>query len=132
MNETILPTGWPRPLGYSNGVIASGRIIAVAGQVGWNPLTATFETDDFVQQTRKALLNVRAVLEAVGSGPAHVVRMTWYITDRGAYVAHLEEIGKAWRDVFGKRYPAMTLVIVQGLLEPRALVEIEATAVVPE
>ena len=131
MSETILPDGWPQPSGYANGIIAEGRIIAVAGQVGWNSRTARFETDDFVEQTRQALRNVRDVLTAGGARVEHVVRLTWYVASREEYTARLADVGAAYRDVFGAQYPAMTLVIVAALLEPRAKVEIEATAVVP-
>jgi len=131
MSETIQPDGWPRPSGYGNAVSATGRIIAVAGQVGWNPLTGQFDTADFLAQTTQALQNVVTVLDAAGAQPQHVVRLTWYITDRVAYQNAAREIGKVYRQVFGTHYPAMTLVIVAGLLEPRAKVEIEATAVVP-
>ena len=130
MSETIQPHGWPRPSGYSNGSAAHGRLIAVAGQVGWNPQTMQFESDDFVIQTRQALRNVVDVLKAARATPAQVIRLNWYITDRAAYVASLKDVGKAYREVFGPVYPAMTLVVVAALLEQRARVEIEATAVV--
>jgi enamine deaminase RidA (YjgF/YER057c/UK114 family) len=130
MSETILPPGWPRPSGYANGIAASGRVIAVAGQVGWNPRTQQIESDDFVAQTRQALRNVVDVLRAARATPAQVVRMTWYVTDRAAYLGSLKQVGQAYREVFGAQYPAMTLVVVAGLLEPRARIEIEVTAVV--
>jgi enamine deaminase RidA (YjgF/YER057c/UK114 family) len=130
MSETINPPGWPRPSGYSNGSAAHGRIVAVAGQVGWNPQTSQFESDDFVTQTRQALRNVVDVLKAARATTAQVIRLTWYVTDRAAYVASLKEVGRAYREVFGPVYPAMTLVVVAALLEPRAKIEIEATAVV--
>lgn len=132
MSQTIHPAGWPRPSGYANGMAERGRIIAVAGQIGWNPLTSVFESDDFVAQTRQALRNVVAVLHAGNAQPRHVIRMTWYVTDRAAYLGALGEVGKAWREVFGPHFPAMTLVVVAGLLESRARIEIEATAVVPD
>jgi enamine deaminase RidA (YjgF/YER057c/UK114 family) len=131
MNEILLPPGWPRPSGYSNGIAAYGRVIAVAGQTGWDPRTHQFASDDFVAQTRAALENIVAVLKVAGASPRHVVRLTWYVTDRASYVAALAEVGRVYREVFGATYPAMTLVVVAGLLEPRAKVEIEATAVVP-
>jgi enamine deaminase RidA (YjgF/YER057c/UK114 family) len=112
-------------------VDAVGRTVFVAGQIGWNPATCAFETDDFVGQVGQALRNVRAVLAEAGAEPEHLARMTWYITDRAAYVADTRAIGRVWRDTFGRHYPAMTLVVVAGLLEERARVEIEATAVVP-
>ena len=130
-NQVLLPPGWPRPKGYANGVAATGRVIAVAGQVGWNPKTAQFESDDFVEQTAQALRNVVAVLQAAGALPRNVVRLTWYITDRASYATNAPAIGQTYRQIFGPHYPAMTLVVVAGLLEPRARVEIEATAVIP-
>jgi enamine deaminase RidA (YjgF/YER057c/UK114 family) len=131
MSETILPDGWPRPSGYANAVVASGRIVSVAGQVGWNPVTAQFESDDLVAQVAQALRNVVSVLHAAGAQPRNVVRLTWYVTDRAAYQDATKAIGRAYQQVFGPHYPAMTLVVVAGLLEPRAKVEIEATAVIP-
>lgn len=125
------PEGWMAPSGYSDGIVASGRLVFVAGQVGWNPVTAQFETDDFAAQTAQALTNVAAVLRSAGADPAQLVRLTWYVTDRGAYLAARTAIGAAYRRIIGSHYPTMSLVIVAGLLEPRALVEIEATAVVP-
>ena len=127
----LQPEGWDAPRGYSNGIEAQGRLVFVAGQIGWNPRTCAFETDDFVGQVDQALRNVRAVLEAAGAGPEHLTRMTWYVTDRAAYLADTRALGRVWRDTFGRHYPAMTLVVVAGLLEERAKVEIEATAVVP-
>lgn len=128
----IEPNGWARPSGYANGVAARGEVLAIAGQVGWNPTTCRFESDDLVVQARTALANVASVVRAAGGSPEHVVRMTWYIVDRDAYNAALRALGAAYREVFGRHYPAMTLVVVAGLLEPGALVEIEATAVLPE
>ena len=131
--EILQPPNWPRPSGYANGVAApaGGRIVAIAGQVGWNPSTGSFESDDFAAQVRQALANVAAVLHEGGAEPRHVVRLTWYITDPTAYRAQSRAVGEAYREVFDRHYPAMTLVVVAGLLEPRAKVEIEATAVVP-
>ncbi len=131
VNEILLPEGWAKPSGYANGIAASGRLVFVAGQIGWNPATCEIETDDFAAQTETALRNVAAVLRAAGAGPEHVARMTWYITDKPAYLAARREIGRAWREVFGKHYPAMAVVVVSALIEDRAKVEIEATAVVP-
>jgi enamine deaminase RidA (YjgF/YER057c/UK114 family) len=130
-HRIVQPAGWAPPKGYANGVDAVGRTVFVAGQIGWNPATCAFETDDFVGQVGQALRNVRAVLAEAGAEPEHLARMTWYITDRAAYVADTRAIGRVWRDTFGRHYPAMTLVVVAGLLEERARVEIEATAVVP-
>ena len=132
MNEILLPEGWASPSGYTNGIAARGRLVFVAGQIGWNPATGQIETDDFAAQTEIALRNVVAVLAAAGAGPEHVARMTWYITDKPAYLAARREIGRAWREVLGRHYTAMAVVVVSALIEDRAKVEIEATAVVPE
>jgi enamine deaminase RidA (YjgF/YER057c/UK114 family) len=131
MNEILLPEGWAKPSGYANGIAATGRLVFVAGQIGWNPAICEIETDDFAAQTEIALRNVAAVLREAGAGPEHVTRMTWYITDKPAYLAARRDIGRAWREVFGKYYPAMAVVVVSALIEDRAKVEIEATAVVP-
>jgi enamine deaminase RidA (YjgF/YER057c/UK114 family) len=129
--KILQPEGWGAPRGYSNGIEAQGRLVFVAGQIGWNPQSCAFETDDFVGQVGQALRNVQAVLAEAGAGPEHLTRMTWYVTDRAAYMADTRALGRVWRDTFGRHYPAMTLVVVAGLLEERAKVEIEATAVVP-
>jgi enamine deaminase RidA (YjgF/YER057c/UK114 family) len=113
-------------------MVGRGRIVVTAGQIGWNPQTHEFSSDDLVQQVRQTLLNVVAAVRAAGGEPKHLVRLTWYITDRDAYVTQLREIGTAYREVLGKHYPAMAVLIVAGLVEPRALVEIEATAIVPD
>ena len=128
--KQIQPEGWPRPSGYSNGMLGEGRVLALAGQIGWNPVTRVFEAKDFVGQTRQALANVASVLEAAGARPADVVRLTWYITDRQAYLNASKALGAAYRELFGQHYPAMSVVVVAGLLEAEALVEIEALAVV--
>jgi enamine deaminase RidA (YjgF/YER057c/UK114 family) len=130
-HRVVQPEGWAAPKGYANGVDATGRTLFIAGQIGWNPQTCEFETDDFVGQVSQALRNVRAVLDEAGAAPEHLTRVTLYITDRAAYVADTRAIGRAWRESFGRHYPAMTLVVVAGLLEERAKVEIEATAVIP-
>ncbi len=130
MNQSILPEGWPRPSGYSNAMSASGRIVALAGQIGWNPRTQAFETDDFVEQTRQALRNIIAILDAAGARAEHVIRLNWYVTNANNYLWNLKGVGTAYREVFGAHYPAMSVVVVAGLLERRALVEIEALAVV--
>jgi enamine deaminase RidA (YjgF/YER057c/UK114 family) len=130
--HAVQPDGWMPPRGYSNGVTARGRTLAVAGQIGWDPQTGEFATDDFAGQAAQALRNVTAVLHAGGAEPRHVVRLTWYVTDRDAYLAAQRELGAVYREVFGRHYPAMSAVIVAGLLEPRARVEIEATAVIPD
>jgi enamine deaminase RidA (YjgF/YER057c/UK114 family) len=129
--KIVQPPGWPRPSGYANGVIASGRVVAVSGQIGWNPTTETFETDEMAAQARQALDNLVVVLRAAGAAPRDVVRLTWYVTDRADYVASRREIGEAYRALFGDHYPAMSVVVVAGLLARRAKVEIEATAVLP-
>jgi enamine deaminase RidA (YjgF/YER057c/UK114 family) len=129
--KALLPAGWKKPKGYTNGIAARGTVIVVAGQVGWNAVEQ-FETDDFAGQARQALSNIVAVLKEGGAGPEHIVRMTWYVTDKHEYVAALADIGQAYRDVIGRNYPAMTLVQVAALLEDRAKVEIEATAVLPD
>lgn len=131
MSEIIQPADWPRPRGYSNAVAARGKVIAVAGQVGWNPETLQFGSEDMVDQARTALANVVAVLHAAGAEPQHVIRMTWYITDRRAYMENTRRIGEAYREIFGRHYPAMTVVVVSELIESQAQIEIEATAVVP-
>ena len=129
--QTLLPPGWPRPKGYANGIAAEGRLVFVAGEVGWNPVSEKFETADFASQARQALANVVAVLAQAGAGPEHIVRMTWYVTDRREYLANLEGVGRAWREVIGRHLPAMAAVEVKGLMEPDAKIEIETTAVVP-
>ena len=128
----LQPDGWDAPRGYANGVVAQGRLVILAGQIGWNPSTSTFETDDFAGQCQQALANVLALLTEAGAPPQHLVRLTWFITDRAAYVAAQKELGRAYRELFGKHYPAMSVVVVAGLMEERAQVEIEATAVIPE
>jgi len=129
--KTLQPPGWAPPKGYANGIAARGTIVFVGGQIGWNALQQ-FESDDFVAQARCALHNVVAVLAEAGARPEHVVRMTWYVVDRREYLAHARELGSAYRDVMGRHYPAMTAVEVSALIEARARVEIEATAVVPD
>ncbi len=128
--ELLLPSGWAKPIGYANGIAATGRLVFVAGQIGWNPATCQIETDDFAAQVAQALRNIVEVLREAGAEPRHVVRMTWYITDKPAYLAARKEIGRAWREVMGRHFPAMAVVVVSALIEDRALVEIEATAVV--
>lgn len=128
----LRPEGWRAPVGYADGVSASGRIIVTAGQVGWNPATAQFESDDFAAQTAQALRNVVAVLAAGGATPEHLVRLTWFVTSREEYAAARKAIGAAYRAIIGLRFPAMSVIVVSGLVEPRAKVEIEATAVVGE
>jgi enamine deaminase RidA (YjgF/YER057c/UK114 family) len=132
MKTVLQPEGWPRPRGYANGVAAQGRQVFVAGMVGWNA-AGEFESDDLVAQVRQALRNVRAVLEEAGARPEHMVRMTWYVVSRAEYLARGREIGAAYREVLGAHYDvAMSAVEVSALMEARALVEIEVTAVVPQ
>jgi len=130
MHETLLPPGWPRPKGYANGVAATGRLIVTAGVVGWDE-TERFAASDIAGQFRQILANTLAILAEANAGAGHIVRMTCYVTDRDAYVASLDEIGAAWRDLIGKHYPAMAVVEVARLVEPEALIEIETMAVVP-
>jgi enamine deaminase RidA (YjgF/YER057c/UK114 family) len=128
--KPINPQGWPRPSGFSNGVLAEGKLLCIAGQIGWDE-HGVFVSDEFIDQATQAMHNILAVLRAAGGGPEHLVRMTWYVTDKGEYVAASRELGLAYKEIFGNSYPAMTLVQVAGLLEFRAKVEIEATAVLP-
>ena len=130
MSRTVLqPPGWPRPRGYSNGIAATGTLVFVAGQVGWNE-REEFESQDFAAQARRALQNVVAVLAEAEAKPEHIVRMSWYVTDKAEYLASLPELGRAYREVIGRHYPVMTAVEVAGLVEDGAKVEVEATAVV--
>jgi enamine deaminase RidA (YjgF/YER057c/UK114 family) len=124
------PDGWPRPSGYANAASAAGRLVFAAGQVGWNPATSRFEAHDLPGQVRQALRNVVAALGAAGAKPAEITRMTWYLTDRDAYLRERKSIGEAYRDVIGRQFPPMSVVVVKELIEPGALVEIEVTAVV--
>jgi enamine deaminase RidA (YjgF/YER057c/UK114 family) len=127
--RVLQPPEWTPPRGYSNGIEAKGRLVFVAGQIGWNG-QGEFETDDFPGQVRQALANIVAVLAEAGAEPRHITRLTWYITDKAEYLANLRQVGAAYRDVIGSHYPTMTLVQVADLLEDHAKVEIEATAVV--
>ena len=129
--KKLQPPDWLEPKGYANGILARGTLIFVGGQIGWNA-NQQFESDDFIAQTRQALLNIAAVLKAGGAGPEHMVRMTWYVTDRVEYSTRLKELGVAYREVMGKTFPAMTCVEVSGLVEERAQIEIEVTAVLPD
>jgi enamine deaminase RidA (YjgF/YER057c/UK114 family) len=129
-HDVLHPKSWKPALGYSNGIAAEGRMIFTGGMVGWTG-DQRFESDDFVDQVRQALQNIMAVLAEGGAGPEHIVRLTWYVTDRHEYLSRLKELGRAYRDVLGRHYPAMALVQVVALVEDRAKVEIEATAVIP-
>ena len=128
--QILQPPGWPGPRGYANGVAAEGRLVFVAGQIGWDT-TQTIVSVDLVDQLRKTLENTLAVLREAGAGPEHVVRMTWYLTDRREYLARARELGETYRALMGHRYPAMAVVEVKALIEDRAKLEIETTAVVP-
>lgn len=127
----LQPAGWSAPKGYSNGIAARGTLVFVGGQVGWNA-QQQFETDDFTGQARQALANVVAILREAGAGPEHITRMTWYVTDKHEYTASLRALGVAYREILGRHFPAMTAVAVAALIEDRAKVEIEVTAVVPD
>jgi enamine deaminase RidA (YjgF/YER057c/UK114 family) len=131
MKQALLPEGWPRPKGYANGVAASGKQLFVAGMIGWDA-QGVFHSDDFAAQSRQALANIVAVLEAGGAKPQHITRMTWYVTSKREYSAALPAIGAAFRELIGHYDIAMTAVQVAALIEDRAKVEIEVTAVVPE
>ena len=127
----LQPPGWLPAKGYANGVVARGMQIFVGGQIGWNA-QQQFETDDFIAQTAQALRNIVAVLKVANAGPEHIVRMTWYILDRAEYIARLKELGAVYREVMGRNFPAMSCVQVAALIEERAKVEIEVTAVVAD
>jgi len=128
--EAVLPQGWPRPKGYANGVVAQGRMLFISGMIGWDA-EGRFHSDDFAAQARQALENVAEVLEAAGGRGEHLVRMTWYVTDKREYLAASRAVGRAFREVIGHYDIAMTAVEVKALIEDRAKVEIEATAVLP-
>jgi enamine deaminase RidA (YjgF/YER057c/UK114 family) len=129
--ETLQPAEWPRPKGYANGIAARGRMIFVSGQIGWDA-QGRFTGDKLAEQVTQALRNIVRVLEEAGAEPRHLVRLTWYVLSRDAYLREVREIGAGYREVLGKHFPAMSVVEVRGLVEQRALVEIEATAVIPD
>jgi enamine deaminase RidA (YjgF/YER057c/UK114 family) len=131
MNTVLQPEGWAKPVGYANGIAARGRLVFVGGQVGWNS-QCKFETDDLVGQVRQTLQNIVAVLAEAGAQPQHITSMTWYLTDKADYLARLKDIGKVYRELIGRHFPAMAAVQVVALIEDRAKVEIQATAVVPD
>ena len=131
MIKKLQPPGWAEPKGYANGILARGALLFVGGQIGWNG-KQEFESDDFIAQVKQTLQNILAVLQAGGAGPEHMVRMTWYVVDRVEYGARLKELGGVYREVMGKNFPAMTCVEVAALVEDRAKVEIEVTAVLPD
>ena len=126
----LLPPGWPRPHGYSNGIAAEGRLVFTAGQIAWDE-TNVIQTDSMAGQVAQTLKNTVAVLAEAEAEPRHIVRMTWYITSRSEYLEHAKEIGRIWREIIGKHYPAMAVIEVSALIESAAKVEIETTAVVP-
>ena len=133
-HQALLPAGWPRPKGYANGVAATqatGRQVFIAGMIGWDA-QGVFQTDDFAEQARQALAHVVAVLAEAGGAPQHITRMTWYVTDKREYLAAGREVGRAFREVIGCYNAAMTAVEVTALMEDRAKVEIECTAIIPE
>jgi enamine deaminase RidA (YjgF/YER057c/UK114 family) len=129
--QILQPPGWPKPKGYSNGIVAKGRTVFVAGQVGWNA-QEKFEASDFVGQARQALKNIVAILAEAGAKPEHIVRMNWYVGDKHEYLASAKELGPAYREVIGRHYPVMTALQVGGFVEEGAKLEIEVTAVLPE
>lgn len=126
-HKVIHPQGWAPAKGYANGILTEGGTLHIAGQIGWDA-QQRFVADDFAGQMRQALMNIRAIVEAAGGAPRDVVRMTWFVTDKRDYLARQPEIGAAYRDVFGRHFPAMSMLVVAGLVEDAALVEIEATA----
>ena len=129
-HQFLQPKSWKPALGYANGMAASGRTVYCGGLIGWNA-DQVFESDDFVEQVAQTLRNIVTVLAEAGAGPEHLVRLTWYVTDKQEYLARLKELGSTYRSVMGKHFPAMALVQVVGLVEDQAKVEIEATAVIP-
>jgi enamine deaminase RidA (YjgF/YER057c/UK114 family) len=131
MPGVIRPEGWRRPRGYAHAIVAEGRLVFLAGQIGWDA-SGIFRSDDFVDQARQALENVVTLLRAAGGQPEHLVRMTWYVVDRREYLSRLKDLGRVYREVVGPTFPAMTAVEVSGLIEDRARVEIECTAVIPQ
>ena len=126
-HRIIQPEGWAPAKGYANGVLTTSGTLYVGGQIGWTA-QQVFEATDFIGQMRQALANIRAVVEAAGGRPEHITRLTWYVTDKATYLAHQREVGQAYREVMGRHFPAMTMVVVEALVEDQALVEIEATA----
>jgi enamine deaminase RidA (YjgF/YER057c/UK114 family) len=129
-HSVLHPRGWKQPKGFANGIVAQGRLVFLAGQVGWNA-EQHFDSEDFVAQSRQALANIVALVGEAGGKPEHIVRLTWFVIDKKEYLSRARELGKAYRSVMGRHFPAMSLVQVAALVEDRARVEIEATAVVP-
>ncbi len=132
MITTLAPAEWPRPRGYANGMTVEGpgRLVVLSGQIGWND-NGTFETDDFAGQSRQVFRNIARLLREAGAGPEHLLKLTWFVTRKDEYMAQGREIGAAYREVFGRHFPAMSVIFVAALVEDRAKVEIEATAFVP-
>ena len=128
--RVLQPEGWPRPRGYSNGIETEGKLVFVAGQIGWDE-NGKFQTSSFGGQFRQVLLNTLAVLKEAGASPQHIARMTWFVTSREEYNASLAELGAAWKELMGRNYPTMAVIMISGLVEPEAKIEIETTAVVP-
>ena len=131
MMQILQPPGWARPKGFSNGVVAKGKLVFIAGQVGWTP-QGEWQARDFAGQFRQALANILEVLAEAGGEPQHLVRLTWYVIDKQEYLAALPAVGRAYRELMGRHFPTMAVVQVGGLVEPEARLEIEATAVIPE
>ncbi|WP_048647281.1 RidA family protein [Nitratireductor soli] len=131
VHQVLQPADWAPARGYSNGMVTRGRTVFLGGQIGWTG-DQVFETDDFIGQVRQALENIAALLQEAGGGPEHVVRLTWFITDKQAYTSRLRELGEAYRAVMGRNFPPMSVVQVTALIEDQAKVEIEATAVLPD
>ena len=131
MTQILQPPGWARPKGFANGIAAKGKLVFVAGQVGWTP-QGEWRSRDFAGQFRQALANILEVLAEAGGEPHHLVRLTWYVLDKDEYLAALRDVGKAYRELMGRHFPTMAVVQVGGLVEPEARLEIEATAVIPE
>lgn len=130
MHKIVHPEGWKKAQGYANGIVAEGRLVFLGGQIGWTA-DQQFETDDFVGQVEQTLRNIRTVLECAGGHPEHLVRLTWFVTSKRDYLDHLKAIGAAYRDILGRHFPAMSVIEVNAMMEDRAKVEIEATAVLP-
>lgn len=130
-HQIIQPEGWAKPIGYSNGISARGRMVQVGGQVGWDE-NCEFKSDDFVDQVRQTLKNVVDVLKAADAAPGHIIQMTWYFTDRHAYKSRMKEVGAAYRETIGRHFPPMAAVQVVALMEDRAKIEIQVLAVVPD
>ncbi|MDI9335115.1 MAG: RidA family protein [Cytophagales bacterium] len=130
MHQRLQPPDWLPPKGYANGIAAKGTLIFVGGQIGWNS-QQQFESDDFIAQAKQCFLNTLAVLQQAGAGAQHMVRMTWYVTDRHEYNTRLKELGAVYREVFGRHFPAMACLEVSGLMEERAKIEVETTAMLP-